>query len=378
MIYLDNAATTRMRPEVRAAMEPFLDGAYGNPSSIHGEGRKARRALEDARESVARHLDADPKEIVFTSGATEANNLVLTGIAEALRPRGNHLITTSIEHPSILEPAARLEKQGWRVTRLPVDADGLVDPADVARAITPQTSLMSIMSVNNEVGTLQPLELIRKAAPGVVIHCDAAQGFRTVALQAPSLDLITLSAHKIHGPKGIGALRIRKGLPIDPQLLGGGQEFERRAGTENVAAIVGLAAAMKLAFADRLLDLSRMERLRLKLKAGLERLGGARVFGPEQRRSPHILNIAFDGVDGEAAILSLDAAGVCISSGSACSSLSRQQSHVLKAMGVPADVSRSSLRFSLSSLTTEEDIDGALSATAAVIERLRKISTVER
>jgi len=363
MIYLDNAATTRVRPEVRAAMEPFLDREYGNPSSLHAAGRRARRALEDARETAAAALGADPKELVFTSGATESNALAIAGVAEA--QGGGHLVTTTIEHPSVLATFERLEKQGWKITRVPVDSAGLVDPARVAAAVTPKTALVSVMLVNNEVGTVQPLAAIRKAAPGVVIHTDAAQAIGKVPVNLRDADLVTFSAHKIHGPKGVGGLWIRKGTPIAAQLVGGGQEFERRAGTENVAGAVGLAAAMKLAAPGR------MEELRERLRRGL----GAPVAGSG---APHILNVAFEGVDGEAAILALDAAGVCISSGSACASGSTKPSHVLTAMGIPPDVVKSSVRFSLSMLTTDEDIDGALRIVPGVIDRLRKISPVTR
>ena len=378
MIYLDNAATTRVKPEVRAAMEPFLDRDYGNASSLHAAGRRARRALEDAREAVATGLGGDPKEVVFTAGATESNALAILGSAEALRSRGDHAVTSAIEHPSVLEAVARLEQQGWRVSRLPVDAEGLVDPAALAKAVTPRTALVSIMSLNNEVGSIQPLAELRKAAPGVVFHTDAAQAVGRIPVTVRDVDLLTFSAHKMHGPKGVGGLWVRKGTPLTPQVRGGGQEFERRAGTENVAGIVGLASAMTLACSGQRADAARMELLRERLRSGLEKLGGVKVSGPEERRSSHILNIAFEGVDGEAAILSLDAAGICVSSGSACASLSRQPSHVLLAMGVPPDVARGSLRFSLSSLTTNEDIDAALAAVPAVIGRLRKISAVER
>jgi cysteine desulfurase len=363
MIYLDNAATTRVRPEVRAAMEPFLDGDYGNASSLHAAGRRARRALEDARETIAAKLGGDPKEYVFTSGATESNTLAIAGAAEALRSKGDHLVTTAIEHPSVLETFARLEKQGWRVTRVPVDGEGLVDPARVAAAVTPKTVLISVMTVNNEVGSLQPIAAIRKAAPGVVLHTDAAQAVGKVPITIRDVDLLTFSAHKIHGPKGVGGLWVRKGTPLAPQLVGGGQEFERRAGTENVAGAVGLATAVKLAAPGR------MEALRDRLRAGL---GGAAIAG----RAPHILNVSFEGVDGEAMILALDAAGVCISSGSACASGSTKPSHVLTAMGLPSDLIKSSVRFSLSSLTTDEDIDAALRIVPTVVGRLRKISPV--
>ncbi|HVR86753.1 MAG TPA: cysteine desulfurase family protein [Planctomycetota bacterium] len=378
MIYLDNAATTRIKPEVRAAMEPFLDLEYGNASSLHAAGRRARRALEDARETVAACLRADPKEILFTAGATESNMLAILGAAEALRGRGDHVITLEIEHPSVLEAVARIEQQGWGVTRVPVNAEGLVDPASVAKAVTPRTTLISVMSLNNEVGSVQPLAEIRKLSPGVVFHTDAAQSVGRIPVGVRDVDLLTFSAHKMHGPKGVGGLWLRKGTPLVSQLRGGGQEFEKRAGTENIAGIVGLATAMKLACAGQAADAARMELQRERLRTGLEKLGGVMVSGPRERRSSHILNIAFEGVDGEAAILSLDAAGVCVSSGSACASLSRQTSHVLRAMGVPADVARGSLRFSLSSLTTNEDIDAALQIVPAVIGRLRKISAVER
>jgi cysteine desulfurase len=375
MIYLDNASTTRMKPEVRAAMEPFLDCDFGNASSLHSAGRRARRALEDARERVARCLGADPKEIVFTSGATESNALAIAGVAEALRGRGDHLVTTAIEHASVLETLARLERQGWRVTRVPVDAFGLVDPRAVAAAITPRTVLVSVMTVNNEVGSLQPLAAIRLAARGVVFHTDAAQALGKLPLNVADVDLLTFSAHKIHGPKGVGGLWIRKGTALAPQLVGGGQEFERRAGTENVAGVVGLAAAMTAACAE---PGGRMESLRERLRAGLERLGGVRVWGPPECRAPHVLNVSFEGVDSEAAILALDAAGVCVSSGSACASMSTKPSHVLQAMGVPADLAKSSVRFSLSALTTTEEIDGTLAVVPGVVERLRKISPVAR
>jgi cysteine desulfurase len=359
MIYLDNAATTRVKPEVRAAMEPFLDLYYGNPSSLHAAGRRARRALEDARETVAACLGGDPKEIVFTSGATESNALAIAGAAEALRGRGDHLVTSAIEHPSVLETFARLEKQGWRATRVGVDDAGLVDPARVAAAVTPKTVLVSIMTVNNEVGSVQPIAEIRKAVPGVVLHTDAAQAFGKVPVSVQDVDLLTISAHKMHGPKGVGGLWIRKGTPFAAQMMGGGQEFDRRAGTENVAGAIGLAIVMSAAT-----DPAPMAVLRDRLQRGLQMLGGVKV--------------SFHGVDGEAAILAMDAAGLCVSSGSACASGSTKPSHVLQAMGLPSDVSKSSVRFSLSSLTTAEEIDVALDTAARVIDRLRKISPVVR
>lgn len=375
MIYLDNAASTRVLPGVRAAMEPFLDREYGNASSPHAAGRRARRALEDARETVAAVLGADSREIVFTSGATESNGLAIAGAAEALRSRGDHLVTTTIEHPSVLETFARLETQGWRVSYVPVNGEGMVDPADVAAAVTPRTVLVSVMTVNNEVGTRQPIAAIRKAAPGIVLHSDAAQAVGKGPVPVCDADLLTFSAHKIHGPKGAGGLWVRKGTPLAPQALGGGQEFERRGGTENVAGAVGLAEAMRLAASA---DLERVDALRERLRAGLERTGGVRVAGSPGRRAPHILNLLFEGVDSEAVILALDAAGVCVSSGSACASMSLKPSHVLKAMGLPPEAARGSVRFSLSTLTTGEEIDAAMSIVPRVVERLRGISPVSR
>lgn len=378
MIYLDSAASTRMHPEVLAAMTPHLEGEGGNASSLHAAGRRARKAVEDARETVAACLRADPKEIVFTSGATESNNLAIAGAAEALRGRGDHVITTAIEHPCVLESCARLEKSGFRVTRIPVDSQGLVDPADVARAATPRTILVSVMAVNNEVGSVQPMGPLREAARGVLLHSDAAQAPGKVPVDATSCELLTLSAHKIHGPKGVGVLRVRKGTPLAPLFVGGGQEFERRAGTENVAGIVGCAVALRIACRDLEANARRMESLRERLRLGLARIAGTRVNGPLERRAPHILNVSFEAVDGEAVILSLDAEGICVSSGSACASMSHEPSPVLRAMGLSVDQARSSVRFSVSTFTTEAEIDQALAVVPRVIERLRKISAVAR
>lgn len=374
MIYLDNAASTRMLPEVRSAMEPFLGEACGNASSLHAAGRAARKAVEDAREAVASCLGADPKGVLFTSGATESNNLAVAGVAEALRGKGDHVVASAVEHPCVLESCARLEKRGFRVTRLPVDAHGIVDPAEVARAVTPRTILISVMWVNNEVGTIQPMAEIRAAAKGVLLHTDAAQAVGKVPVGVAGIDLLTFSGHKLHGPKGTGGLWVRKGAPLAPLLVGGGQEFERRAGTENVAGIVGLAAAMRIACRDLEANARRMAALRDRLEAGLVAIGDVRVHGLAAPRAPHLSNVSFEHVDGEAVILSLDAEGVCVSSGSACAAMSLEPSHVLKAMGVPHDMARGSVRFSLSALTTGEEIDGALRVIPRVIDRLRKIS----
>ncbi|HEX7897060.1 MAG TPA: cysteine desulfurase family protein [Planctomycetota bacterium] len=352
MIYLDHAASTPARPEARAAMEPWLADA-GNPSSLHAAGRRARRAVEDARERVAARLGADPKEIVFTSGATEANHLALLGVA-------GHVVTTSIEHASVLELCA---------TRVAPDAEGVVSAKDVAAAVTPKTVLVSVMAVNNETGAVQPLEAIRRALPkGVLLHTDAAQAVGRFPVDLAVADLVTFSAHKIQGPKGVGGLRVRKGVALAPLLKGGGQEFERRAGTENVAGIVGFAAALDLACAALAEDVARQAALRDRLEAGL---GGTRN-GPAAGRAAHLANVAFEGVDGEAAVLALDAEGVCVSSGSACASGGTEPSHVLLAMGQSKARAKAGIRFSLGPSTTEAEIDAAVQAARRVVERLRK------
>ena len=369
MIYLDNAASTRLSREVHAAMTPFLEGAGGNPSSPHAAGRHARKAVEDAREVTAGCLGADPKEIVFTSGATESNDLAIRGVADALASKGRHLVTTAVEHPSVAECCARLEKRGFRVTRIPVDRHARVDPRDVAKAITPETILVSIMAVNNEVGTVQPMGAIREAAQGVLLHSDGAQAVGKVPIETLHADLLTFSAHKFHGPKGVGGLRVRTGTPLAPRHVGGGQEFERRAGTENVAGIVGLAEALR-----RAVGTFPSAALRDRLQAGLEKIGSVRVLGHPEHRAPHLLNVIFEQIDGEAAILALDAEGICVSAGSACASLSLEPSPVLRAMGFEPDLARGSMRFSLSTLTTAQEIDEAIEIVPRVIERLRKIS----
>lgn len=378
MIYLDNASTTRLHPGVRAAMEPFLGEEYGNPSSPHAAGRRARKALEDARDRVAGALGVAAKEILFTSGATESNALAILGAAEALRAKGDHVVTTEVEHPSVLESCARLERQGFRVTRLPVDGQGLLDPARVAAALTPRTILVSVQWVNNETGAIQPVAEIRKAAGRVLLHSDAAQAAGKVALDVAGVDLLTLSAHKIHGPKGTGVLRLGRGVPLAPQLAGGGQEFERRAGTENVAGAAGMAEALAIAVRDLAGNAARMERLRSRLRDGLGRVGGMREHGPRTDRAPHLLNVSFEGVEAEPLVLALDAEGLCVSSGSACASLAAEPSRVLRAMGLPPEAVKGAVRFGLSRLTTEEEVDAAAGLVPRVVARLRGAPAVSR
>jgi cysteine desulfurase len=362
MTYLDNAATTRVLPEVRDAMDA---AAPGNPSSIHAAGRAARRQVEDARDAVAEIAGVDPKEVVFTSGATEANNLAVFGVATG------HVVATAVEHPSVLEACAAFE-----TTRVPVDAEGRVDPREVERAIGPRTSLVSVMWGNNETGVIEPAAEIAAIAKarGVPMHVDAAQACGKVRLRMTG-DLMTISAHKMHGPKGAGALLVRRGVRLRARAVGGGQEFERRAGTENVAGILGLAKALELA--ERELDArtARMTALSSRLRSALARLPEVAFNTPERDALPHIVNARFRGVDGEAVVIALDAEGVCVSSGSACASQSLEPSHVLLAMGLTPEEARGSVRFSFGADTTEAEVDRAAEATAKVVARLRGISS---
>jgi len=372
MIYLDNAASTRLLPEVLAAMQPFFGEEYGNPSSPHAAGRASRRAVEDAREIVAACLGADPKEIVFTSGATEANALALAGVAEAHREKGGRILTTAIEHPSVLETCGRLQAGGFTVTRVLPDSRGVLDPSVVGDAWTPDTVLMSVIHVNNETGAIQPIASLRRRIPSGFLHVDAAQAVGKVPVSTVDADLLTLSSHKMHGPKGVGALWVRRRVPLSAQHVGGGQEFERRAGTENVAGIVGMAEAMRIACRDLRANAARMTSLRGRLLEGLRRTGGLLVHGDPDASAPHILNVSFEGAESEALILALDAEGVCVSAGSACAAMSAEPSHVLRAMGVSSERSREAVRFSVSALTTAEEVDAAAEVARRSVARLRK------
>ncbi len=377
MIHLDNAATTRLRPEAREAM---LRAPYANPSSIHAAGRAARKALEDAREEIAAAYGGDPKGLVFTSGATEADNLAVFGVAEALAAKGRHLVVSTVEHPAVLEAAEKLEKSGHEVSRAPVGPDGRVDVAAFAKLLRPDTVLACVMAGNNETGALQPVAELAALCRGrgVLLHVDAAQPPGKVPFRFEG-DLVTLSAHKMHGPRGIGALWVRPGTPLVPRQLGGGQEFELRAGTENVEGALGFAAAVRHGERDLAEGAARMERLRAKLLAGLEaKAAPLRVHGPARERMPHVLNVAFPGADGEAIVVALDAKGIGVSSGSACASQSLVPSHVLRAMGLTAEETRSSVRFSLALDTTEAEIDAALAAVPGVVARLRALAPAER
>jgi cysteine desulfurase len=356
--YLDNAATTRVRSEVLEAMVPHLRGTYGNPSSIHAAGRQARRVVEDARELIADRLRVQPLQIIFTSCATEANNLALFGSG------AKRLAVSAIEHESVLKPAQRLEAE-----ILPVDGGGRVQWRETA------AELVSIMMVNNEVGTIQPVaELAERVhAIGAQLHVDAVQALGKVAVDLPAsgADLVSISSHKIHGPKGAGALVALRPERLTPVMFGGSQAFEKRAGTENVAAIAGFAKAVELAVRD-LAQMSRVEKLRDRLESGLlSKIAGARVNGDPRRRAPHISNLQFPGIDGEALLMALDGRGVWVSSGSACAALGTEPSHVLVAMGLPPEAVKGSIRFSLALDTTDAEIDEALAVVPEVVNALR-------
>ena len=376
-IYLDHAATTPLRPEALEAMLPYLSEHWGNPSSIHASGRRARQGLDEARETVAAAIGARPREIVFTSGGTEADNLAISGYTWAASARGRHVITTAIEHKAVLQACALLERHGFEITYLPVDADGLVDPDAVARAITPHTLLVSVMAANNEVGTLQPIEEIgnvcRSARVG--LHVDAVQvaPFVPIDPDAWQADLISLSAHKLYGPKGAGALYVRKGTPLVPLLQGGAQERQRRAGTENVAGAVGFAAALALATdpAVQPAESQRQASLRDELLAGLTSIDGVQATGHRTRRLPNSASVVIDGIQGGDLVAACDLEGVEVSTGSACTTGSVEPSHVLLALGIDEDRAAGSLRLTVGRGTTRDEIGIALRVIEGCIHRLR-------
>ncbi len=378
-IYLDHAATTPVDPAVVDAMIPYFTEKFGNPSSIYAPAREARKAMDGARDTVAQVLGASPAEIVFTGGGSESDNLALKGAAFANRHKGNHIITTQVEHHAILHSCEYLEKRfGFRITYLPVDRHGTVDLDALQRALTPDTILVSIMYANNEVGTIQPIQEISRIVKtqGVLFHTDAVQAGGSLDLSVDKLgvDMLSLSAHKFYGPKGVGVFYVRKGTSYWPQQQGGGQERGRRAGTENTAGIVGLATALKLAY-DRLDSYNaHASRLRDKLIQGISRIPGAYLTGHPTNRLPNSASFVFDYVEGESILLSLDMMGIGASSGSACTSASLEPSHVLKAMGVPIERAHGSLRLTTGKDNTEEDVDRVVEVLPAVIERLRAMS----
>jgi len=379
-IYLDYAATTPVDPAVLEAMLPYFTEQYGNPSSLHAFGQQARTAVENAREGIAAFLGAKPAEIVFTSGGTESNNFAIKGVAYARHKKGNHIITTGIEHHAVTEPCHFLEKEeGFSVTILPVDKDGLVDPEDVKKAITDKTVLISVMHANNEIGTIQPIAEIGRIARerGVYFHTDAVQtlGHLPYTVDDLNVDLLSASAHKLYGPKGVGLLYIRQGTRIQPFIHGGDQENKRRASTHNVPGIVGFGKAVELATASLQQEIADLTRLRDKLIAGiLERINWTRLNGHPTKRLPNNANISIEYIEGEGMLLSLDLMGIACSTGSACSSSSLEPSHVLTGIGLSHEVAHGSLRMSLGRYTTEEDIDDVLSTLPQIVKKLRAMS----
>jgi cysteine desulfurase len=375
MIYLDYNATTPLAPEAFAAMRPFLERHFGNPSSIHAAGREARAAIDDARDRLAHLLGAKPHEIIFTGGGTEADNLAIIGLARAQASRGKHIITCSTEHHAVLHACEHLQKkEGFRVTWLPVDASGRIRTKDVEDAMNSETVLVSIMSANNETGTLQPISAISTACRerGVLFHSDAIQSFGKEPLHAASFDALSLAAHKFHGPKGAGALYLRAGLNVERLQHGGSHENERRPGTENTAAIVGLACAAELACATMESERPRQAALRDRLWQGIREAFPAAVRNGDPGHSlANTLNVSFPGLDGESLLINLDLAGICASSGSACMVGSIMPSHVLLAMGVAPELARCTVRFSLGKETTAQEIDTTVERLPAIFSRLQ-------
>lgn len=381
VVYLDHAATTPTDPRVVEAMLPWFSEEFGNPSAVYSLGLNAAQAVQQAREIVAGAIGADQEEIYFTSGGTESNNWAILGVAEAHRNKGRHLVTSAIEHHAVLEPMQFLEKHGYEVTRVPVESSGLVDPEEVRKALRPDTILVSIMHANNEIGTIQPITEIGRITreAGVPFHVDAVQSLGKIPVDIGKLgaDLLSGSAHKFYGPKGIGFLYMRKGLRVTPLLHGGAQERRRRAGTLNVPGIIGMAKALELALERMEEDARREATLRDRLWEGLRtNIEAVYLNGDPVKRLPNNLNVRLDGIEGESMILMLDMEGVCVSSGSACTSGSLDPSHVLLALGIPPENAHGSLRITLGRSTTEEDIDFFLEVFPPIVARLREISPV--
>ena len=384
LIYMDHAGTTALEPRVLDVIQPYFTERFGNPSSIHTIGQEARQAVDDARERVSDILGCRVSEVVFTSGGTESDNTALRGVAEALRDTGNHIVTTKVEHHAVLHTCEYLESVGFKVTYLPVDRYGLVDPDDVVRALNEKTILVSIMYANNEIGTIEPISDIAELLKGqssrlgrkIVFHTDAVQAAGVLELDVQNLgvDLLSLSAHKFHGPKGVGVLYIRRGTPFMLQTVGGGQERERRSGTENVSGIVGLAAALELAEGLKEHSVAHCRRLRDKLIVGIQnRIPKAHLNGHATRRLDNNVNFSFENVEGEPIFLGLDMAGIFASSGSACSSGSLEPSHVLLALGQSVNLARGSLRLSLGRDNTDDEVDYVLSVLGDLVSKLRNM-----
>ena len=377
-VYADNAATTAMSDTCVKAMLPYLQENYGNPSSLYSVGRSAHRALDEARAKVAQCLNAEPNEIYFTGCGTESDNWALKGIAEAKAARGKHIITSSIEHHAITHTLDWLKKQGYEVTYLKADKNGGIDLAELEAAIRPDTILISIMMANNEIGTILPVQEIGRIAHehGVLFHTDAVQaaGHIPIDVKAMNIDMLSISGHKFHGPKGVGVLYIRRGVRVPQLLHGGGQERNQRSGTENVPEIVGMAAALEEAVQNLPETMPRVAAMRDRIIAAFRDIPYSRLTGDPVNRLPGIASFVFECVEGESLVLSLDAKGICASSGSACSSVSLDPSHVLLAIGLPHEVAHGSLRLSISDTTTDEDIDYIIETLPPIVERLRSMS----
>ena len=382
-VYLDNNATTRMDPRVRDAMMPFFLENFGNASSVHSYGQKARTGIEETRQQVADLIGAQPKEVVFTSGGTESDNTALRGVAAYRRSRGNHIITTTIEHPAVLRTCEQLEKEGYRVSYIPVDSEGMVQLEKLRDAIDEETILISVIHANNEIGCIQPIEEIVHLARErkILFHSDAVQSVGKIPVNVKELgvDLLSFSGHKFHGPKGTGALFVRRGVRMNALLLGGSHERSRRAGTENVAGVVGLGKACELAGQEMEGFNTRVRSLRNRLEEEiLRQIPETVVNGTREHRMPHVSNISFRYLEGEGLLISLDFQGVAVSTGSACSSGSLEPSHVLTAIGRDSELAHSAIRFSLSRMTTEEDISYVLGILPEIIERMREVSPLYR
>ncbi|MEK7806870.1 MAG: cysteine desulfurase family protein [Chloroflexota bacterium] len=387
IVYLDHAGATPMDPRVLEAMMPYFSQRYGNPSSIHTVGQEARYALDEARERVAKVLHCRAREVVFTSGGTESDNAAIHGVATALHETGNHIITSSVEHHAVLHACQHMETMGFEVTYLPVDAYGVVYPEAVYNAVNDRTTLVTIMYANNEIGTINPIpdiaEAVRRRAGElertIVVHTDAVQaaGFLDLNVSRLGVDMLSLSGHKFYGPKGTGAMYIKRGTPYLPLMLGGGQERERRSGTENIPGIVGLSVALEMADATRAEVSAHCAALRDRIiRSVLEHIPGSHLNGHPTQRLPNNINFSFEGVEGEPILLGLDLAGIAASSGSACSSGSLEPSHVLLALGQSADLARGSLRVTLGKGNTEEEVDYLLKVLLDLVGQLRRLPTL--
>ena len=387
LVYMDHAATTPIREEVLEQMIPYMKQYYGNPSSIYTLAQESRRAIDESRENVAHLIGARTRDIIFTSGGTESDNAALKGTAAALRSMGNHIITSSIEHHAVLHACQQLEDLGFEVTYLPVDKYGLIDPDDVGRAITKDTILTSIMMANNEIGSIQPIKDIalvvkeksNKLNTKILVHTDAVQavGSEEVNVNELGVDLLSLSAHKFYGPKGIGALYIRRGTPFEPLIVGGGQENQRRSGTENVANIVGSSIALSLAIQNLSETKNSCKLLRDEITSRiLENIPRTTLNGHPTKRLVNNANISFHGLEGESILLGLDLAGISASSGSACTSGSLEPSHVLLAIGQSAEIAQSSVRFTVGYENTKQDVDYLLSVIVPLVDKLRELSSI--